>query len=61
MNKRSDAMNIRERYEKNYPIMSVRLPVGTRDKLLAELQKRGTTLAEFLTAFANGQRPNLDS
>ena len=54
-------MNIRERYEKNYPIMSVSLPVGTRDKLLAELQKRGTTLAEFLTAFANGQRPNLDS
>ena len=54
-------MNIRERYEKNYPIMSVRLPVGTRDKLLAELHRRGMTLKELLTSFANGQRSNLDS
>jgi len=54
-------MNSKEKFEKNNPMMSVRLPVGTRDKLLAELHRRGMTLKELLTSFANGQRSNLDS
>jgi hypothetical protein len=54
-------MNSRERFEKNNPTVSIRLPVGTRDKLLAELRKQGMTLKDFLTAFANGQGSNLDS
>jgi hypothetical protein len=54
-------MNNREKYNKNNPMVIVRLPVVTRDKLLAELHKRGMTLKEFLTAFADGRDLNLDS
>jgi hypothetical protein len=61
MNKRSGAMNNREKYNKNNPIMHIRLPVVTRDKLRAKLEKRGLTLKELLTAFANGKGSSLDS
>jgi hypothetical protein len=54
-------MNNREKYNKNNPMVIVRLPVVTRDKLLAELHKRGMTLKEFLTGFADGRDSNLDS
>jgi len=54
-------MNSRERFEKNNPRVSIRLPVRTRDKLLAELRKKGMTLKELLTSFADGQGSNLDS
>jgi len=54
-------MNNREKYNKNNPIMHIRLPAETREKMLAELHKRGMTLKEFLTAFASGQGSNLDS
>jgi hypothetical protein len=54
-------MNNRERFEKKMPMVSTRLPAETRDKLLAELHKRGMTLKELLTSFADGQGSNLDS
>ena len=54
-------MNNRERFEKKMPLVITRLPVKTRDKLLAELHKRGMTLQELLTSFADGQGSNLDS
>ena len=54
-------MNNREKYNKNNPIMHIRLPVGTRDKLRAKLEKRGLTLKELLTSFADGKSSNLDS
>ena len=53
-------MNNREKYNKNNPIMHIRLPVRTRNKLRVKLEKRSLTLEEFLTAFANG-RLKLDS
>ena len=53
-------MNIREKYNKNYPSVTVRLPVITRDKLMAKLEKRGLTLKELLTGFANGDGSSLD-
>jgi hypothetical protein len=61
MNKRSDAMNDKEIFEKTSPWMLIRLSVRTRNKLLVKLDKRGLTLEEFLTAFANGKISNLDS
>ena len=54
-------MNCREKFEKNNPIVRARLPVGTRDELQAELHKRGMTLKELLTSFANGRCSYLDS
>jgi hypothetical protein len=54
-------MNSKERYVKNNPVVTVRLPVGTRDKLRAELLKRGMTLKELLTSFVDGKSSNLDS
>jgi hypothetical protein len=54
-------MNSREKFNKNNPIVSVRLPVVTRDKLRAKLEKRGLTLKELLTGFADGHDSNLDS
>jgi hypothetical protein len=54
-------MNNREKFYKNNPIVSVRLPVVTRDKLRAKLEKRGLTLKELLTSFADGKSSNLDS
>ena len=43
----------RERYEKNNPTVSARLPVETHDKLRLMLRKQGIGLPEALTAFAN--------
>jgi hypothetical protein len=54
-------MNSREKFNKNNPIVSVRLPVVTRDKLRAKLEKRGLTLKELLTSFADRKSSNLDS
>jgi hypothetical protein len=54
-------MNSKERFEKSNPMVIIRLPAETREKMLAELHKRGMTLKELLTAFANGQCSSLDS
>ena len=54
-------MNSREKFNKNNPIVSVRLLVVTRDKLRAKLEKRGLTLKELLTSFADRKSSNLDS
>jgi len=54
-------MNDKEIFEKTSPWMLIRLSVRTRNKLLVKLDKRGLTLEEFLTAFANGKISNLDS
>ena len=54
-------MNSREKFNKNNPIVSVRLPVVTRDKLRAKLEKLGLTLKELLTSFADRKSSNLDS
>jgi hypothetical protein len=61
MNKSGDTMNSKERYEKNNPLVIIRLPAETSEKMLAELHKRGMTLKEFLTVFANRQLSNLDT
>ncbi len=49
----------RERYEKNNPTVSARLPVEIRDKLRSVLRKLDTSLTEALTAFANEQEIKL--
>jgi len=54
-------MNSRDKYNKNNPIVLIRLPVITRDKLRAKLLKRSMTLKELLTGFADGRDSNLDS
>jgi hypothetical protein len=50
-----------EEFKKNFPFVLIMLPVKTHNKLLVKLDKRGLTLEEFLTAFANGKISNLDS
>jgi hypothetical protein len=50
-----------EEWDKNSPFVLIVLPVRTRNKLRVKLEKRGLTLEEFLTAFANGKISNLDS
>ena len=49
-----------EEFEKDIPCVLIMLPVRTLNKLRVKLKKRGLTLEEFLTAFANG-RLKLDS
>jgi len=49
----------RERYEKNNPTVSARLPVEIRDKLRSVLREMGMSLAETLTALANEQELRL--
>jgi hypothetical protein len=61
MNKRSDVMDSIEEFEKCLPFVIIMLPARTRNKLRVKLEKRGLTLEEFLTAFANGKISNLDS
>ena len=61
MNKRSDVMDSKEEFEKNIPCVLIWLTVRTLNKLRVKLEKRGLTLEEFLTAFANGKISNLDS
>ena len=60
MNKRSEVMDSIEEFEKDIPCVLIMLPVRTLNKLRVKLKKRGLTLEEFLTAFANG-RLKLDS
>jgi hypothetical protein len=54
MNIGSDVMDIIEKWDKDIPFVLIMLPVRTRKKLRVKLAKRGLTLEEFLTAFANG-------
>ena len=61
MNKGCDVMDDVEEFKKNFPFVLIMLPVKTHNKLLVKLDKRGLTLEEFLTAFANGKISNLDS
>ena len=50
-----------EEFEKCLPFVIIMLPARTRNKLRVKLEKRGLTLEQFLTAFANGKISNLDS
>jgi hypothetical protein len=50
-----------EEFDKNIPCVFLWLPLRTLKKLRVKLEKRGLTLEEFLTAFANGKISNLDS
>ena len=45
----------REKYEKNHPTVSARMPVEIRDKLRLVLRKLDMSLTETLTALANEQ------
>ncbi len=43
----------RERYENSHPIVSARMPIDKRDRLLAVLARLGLTLGQLLIRFAD--------